>query len=56
MKVFLGFRVNIRRSGFATVQVFSAAMPDQWLSRKPTSQAVKNAARCHGIHTLDTGH
>jgi hypothetical protein len=56
MKLFLGFRVNTRRSGFATGQVSSAAMPDHWLSREPTSQAVKNAARCHGIHTVDTGH
>ena len=56
MKLFLGFRVIIRRSGCANGQVFSAATPDHWLSQEPISQAVKNADCCHGIHTLDTGH
>jgi hypothetical protein len=54
--LFLGFRVNTRRSGFATGQVFSAAMPDHWLSREPTSQAVKNADSFHGIRTVESGH
>jgi hypothetical protein len=56
MKLFLGFRVNTRRSGFANGQVFSAATPDPWLSQEPISQAVKNADRCHGIHTIDASH
>ena len=54
MELFLGFRAITRQSGFTTGQCCSAATPDYW--QEPTSQAAKHAARCHDIHTADTGH